>query len=69
MGPGVEERAKQLEDRLKKLEEKITNGKDRRPIVSPVPERPTDAEVLEHNVTHSPAKPWCPHCVGWPGHG
>lgn len=29
----------------------------------PVPERPTDSEVLEHNVTHSLAKPWCPHCV------
>ena len=29
----------------------------------PVPERPIDWEVLEHIVTHSPAKPWCPHCV------
>ena len=27
--------------------------KGRRPIVSPVPERPTDQEVAEHNTTHS----------------
>ena len=37
--------------------------KGRRPIVSPVPERPTEQEVLEHNTTHSPPRAWCPHCV------
>lgn len=48
---------------MEESEEKLTGGEGRRPIVSPVPERPTDAEVQEHNVTHSPAKPWCPHCL------
>ena len=37
--------------------------KGRRPIVSPVPERPTEQEVLEHNTTHSPPQAWCPHCA------
>ena len=37
--------------------------KDRRPIVSPVPDQPTEQELREHNMTHSPAKKWCPHCV------
>ena len=37
--------------------------KGRRPIVSPVPGRPTEQEVLEHNTTHSPPQAWCPHCA------
>ena len=35
----------------------------RRPIVSQAPERPTEQEVREHNVTHTPPQAWCPHCV------
>ena len=38
-------------------------NKGRRPIASPVPERPIEQEVLEHNTTHSPPQAWCPHCV------
>ena len=59
----VEEQVAQLEDRIEKMEERLESAKIRRPIVSPVPDRPTDAEVREHNVTHSPSRPWCPHCV------
>ena len=63
MGPNVEGQESQLRRRAKELENELEADKGRSPIVSPVPERPTDSEVLEHNVTHSPAKPWCPHCV------
>ena len=31
--------------------------------MSPVPERPTEQELLEHNTTHSPPQAWCPHCA------
>ena len=27
------------------------------------PGMPTGREVLEHNLTHMPTRPWCPHCV------
>ena len=27
------------------------------------PGMPTRREVLEHNLTHLPPRPWCPHCV------
>ena len=27
------------------------------------PGMPTRREVLEHNLTHMPPRPWCPHCV------
>ena len=55
MGLEVEEQESQLQRRVKELEEELAADKGRRPIVSPVPDRPTDSEVLEHNVTHSPA--------------
>ena len=29
----------------------------------PTPETPTRSEVLSHNVTHVPYRPWCKHCV------
>ena len=28
-----------------------------------MPDRLTEKEVREHNVTHTPPKPWCPYCV------
>lgn len=31
--------------------------------MSSVPDKPTEEEVREHNVTHSPEKQWRPHCV------
>ena len=27
------------------------------------PGMPTRREVLEHNLTHLPPRPWCPHCL------
>ena len=27
------------------------------------PGMPTRREILEHNLTHIPPRPWCPHCV------
>ena len=27
------------------------------------PGMPTRREMLEHNVTHLPPRPWCPHCM------
>ena len=26
------------------------------------PGMPTRREILEHNLTHMPPRPWCPHC-------
>ena len=34
----------------------------RRPVVSPVPDRPAEEEGREHNTNHKPPKPWCPYC-------
>ena len=31
--------------------------------VVPNPKQPTEKEVKEHNVTHTPYRSWCPHCV------
>ena len=56
----MQERAEDLMRRITELEEKLIREEGRRPIVSPVPHRPTDAEVQEHNVTHTPPQPWCP---------
>ena len=56
-------RADNLKKRIEELEDKIVREEGRRPIVSPVPERPTEAELKEHNVTHTPPKPWCPYCT------
>ena len=57
------ERADDLMRRVRDLEESILRKEGRRPIVSPVPERPTEEEVREHNATHTPPKPWCPYCT------
>ncbi len=27
------------------------------------PGMPTRREILEHNLTHMPPRPWCPHCI------
>lgn len=51
----------QVEPEMTDQNQKEQQG--RRPIVSPVPERPTEQEVLEHNTTHSPPQAWCPHCA------
>ena len=56
-------RADDLVRRITELEEKIVREEGRKPITSPVPDRPTDKEVLDHNVTHTPPKPWCPYCT------
>ena len=50
-------KADELCRRIEELEDKIVREEGRRPIVSPVPERPTEAELKEHNVTHTPPKP------------
>ena len=59
----MQRRAEDLARRVEELEEIIVREAGRRPIVSPVPERPTEEEVREHNTTHSPPQPWCPHCT------
>ena len=56
-------RADDLVRRITELEEKLVREEGRRPIASPVLERPTDEEVNEHNITHTPPKPWCPYCT------
>ena len=63
VGDNMQERADDLVRRITELEEKLVREEGRRPIVSPVPERPTDEEVAEHNLTHTPPKPWCPYCT------
>ena len=35
----------------------------RRPATLPSPIRVTRAEREEHELTHTPFRPWCPHCV------
>ena len=60
-------RAEELDKRIGELENKLVREEGRRPIVSPVPERPTELEVKEHNVTHTPPKPWCPYCTAATG--
>ena len=51
MGPSVEERAEKLLKRVDDLEARMKGG--RRPIISSVPERPTEQEVREHYATHT----------------
>ena len=58
----MEERTEELLKRVKEMEDRLTK-EGKRPIVSPVPDRPTDQEASEHNTTHSPPANWCPHCV------
>ena len=66
MGEEVKEdmiaRADDLMRRIGDLEEKLVREEGRRPVASPVPDRPTDEEVREHNITHTPPKPWCVYC-------
>ena len=50
-------RAEEFVKRSGGLEDKIIQEEGRRPIVSPLPDRPTEEEVGEHNVTHSPQQP------------
>ena len=57
----MQRRAEDLARRVEELEEIIVREVGRRPIVSPVPERPTDEEARERNATHPPPQPWCPH--------
>ena len=59
----MERRAEELMKRITDLEDKLIREEGRRPIVSPVPNRPTEEEVREHNVTHTPPKAWCPYCT------
>ena len=61
MGRNLEERALELQRKVEELEERVQGG--RRPIISPVPERPTDEEVRKHYTTHAPPKNWCPYCA------
>ena len=58
----MQREAEKLVRKEEDLEEIAVLQAGRRPIASPTPEGPTDAEVLEHN-THSPPQPWCPHCT------
>ena len=67
---GVEEveddmvrRAEELTKRIEELEDQFVREEGRRVRVAPVPEKPTEEEVAEHNITHTPPKPWCPHCT------
>lgn len=57
------ERVDKLLRRIEELEEQVNTDEGRRPIASFVPERPTEEEVKEHNLTHTPPAPWCPYCV------
>lgn len=56
-------RADDLVKRITELEEKLVREEGRWPVISPVPDKPTDEEVREHNATHTPPKPWCPYCA------
>ena len=44
---------------------RLQSDAERRPNMQSVPASPTDAERLEHNLTHWPFKPWCPLCVAF----
>ena len=48
------ERDKPREDEYEEVE---------RPHVPTCPHAPTRQDILEHNLTHIPFRPWCPHCV------
>ena len=56
-------RAEDLMRRISEQENKIVREEGRRPIVSPVPERPAEEEVREHNVPLTPPKAWCTYCT------
>ena len=59
----------ELEQKVKELESTLVenweyNGRDEENKVPTlkVPATPTEAEWLEHQVTHTPPKAWCKHC-------
>ena len=56
-----EETAEELLRRADEMEARLSMKKDRRLIVSPVPERSIEQEVQEHNTTNSLPQSWCPH--------
>ncbi len=35
----------------------------RRPVMAPTPQKVSKREVEEHNLTHTPFRAWCRHCV------
>ena len=60
----------ELKQRIKELEEVLTehweynNGKeDGSTPTLKVPAKPTEKERLEHEVTHTPPRPWCKFCI------
>ena len=42
---------------------KVQKSHFREPRMQPVAQRPGDAEVERHCLTHVPYAPWCEHCV------
>lgn len=65
-GKVEDEMTKRADDLLRRLGEHLQNivrEEGRRTIVSLVPDRPTEEEIREHNVPHTPPKPWCPYCT------
>ena len=42
IGPNVEEWAEALEERIEEVEDRMKEENNRRPVVSPVPETPTE---------------------------
>ena len=69
-GQDAEAGTEELQGRIKELEDVLIaqweyNG-DREgeqvPIFE-VPAKPTEEERLEHEVTHTPPKPWCKYCM------
>ena len=68
---GKEQRTKeQFEDRVKELEHTlmehweytVKDEENHVPILK-VPAKPTEAEWLEHQVTHTPPRTWCKFCM------
>ena len=55
MGDDVAEDERELED--------AAGGDARRVRKLIDPRLPSEAEVLEHYLTHVPYRNWCPHCV------
>ena len=67
MGGSIQPEAEEDEDDVLKLEEEVgRNGaaEDKRMVKKLAdPRKPTDAEVVEHELTHIPYRNWCPVCV------
>ena len=57
----LEQKVKDLEDVLVEGWEYNYDGEDPVPTLK-VPAKPSEKEWLEHQVTHTPPKPWCKHC-------